>query len=151
MILSNLFLGSEPVIPISPWVGRLKIKEWMTPKHSKYRAATPAMKQSSSLRSLRKNCLRTYWPWTGNSALVTGLSTGHCTLRRHLHVMCLLDNTMCRKCEQMEKSSYCVLCECPALTGHGINIFGSAYLGPIDIGRASIKQVLALALSARLF
>jgi ribonuclease HI len=37
---SNPFLGSEPAIPISQCVGTLKIKEWMTRKHSKYTTAT---------------------------------------------------------------------------------------------------------------
>jgi hypothetical protein len=32
---SNLFLGPEPAIPVSPLVGGLKVKEWLTNKHYK--------------------------------------------------------------------------------------------------------------------
>jgi hypothetical protein len=43
---SNLLLGSEPAIPISPCVGSLKIKEWITKKHSKYTAVKLARRRS---------------------------------------------------------------------------------------------------------
>jgi hypothetical protein len=62
--------------------------------------------QSSSLTDLWKNRLVTYWPWTRQCWLVTGLLTGHCTLRQHLHIMRLTDNPICRKCRQDEESSY---------------------------------------------
>jgi hypothetical protein len=42
--LSNLFLSSEPAIPILPCVGRLKI-EWLKEIHSAYWAATPGMRE----------------------------------------------------------------------------------------------------------
>jgi hypothetical protein len=61
--------------------------------------------------------------------LVTGLLTAHCTLRQHLHVMSLLDNAICRKCGQ-EEESYHIVCQCPALAGHKMKIFGSAWVEP---------------------
>jgi hypothetical protein len=47
--------------------------------------------------------------------VVTGLLTGHSTLRRHLYVMGLTDSPFCRRCGAEEESSAHVLCECEAL------------------------------------
>jgi hypothetical protein len=59
--------------------------------------------------------------------------------------MRLSDNDVCRKCGQEEESSYHILCQCPALAVHRM-IFSSASVELIDIRRASIRQVLALAM-----
>jgi hypothetical protein len=143
---SNPFLGFEPAIPIPPCVSSLKIKEWLTKKHSKYTAATSGMRQSKLfterpseklsrdlLPSDRKQC-----------RLVTGLLTGHCTLREHLHVMCLLDNFTHRKCGQMKESPY-----------HILSVLASDWTQNTDlqlcIFMVSIKQVLAIVLRTGLF
>ena len=40
------------------------------------------------------------------SRVVTGLLTGHNTLRRHLHLLGLLDSPLCRKCGVGEETSH---------------------------------------------
>jgi hypothetical protein len=82
--------------------------------------------QNSSLKGLKRNWLETYWPWTGKQCrLVTGMSTGHCTLIQHIHVTGLRESAVCRKCEQ-EEDSY----QGPALAGHRLKIFGSPWVEP---------------------
>jgi len=49
------------------------------------------------------------------SRAVTGLLTGHNTLRRHLYLLWLLDSPMCRKCGVREETSVHILLECEAL------------------------------------
>jgi hypothetical protein len=49
------------------------------------------------------------------SRVVIGLLTGHNTLRRHFHIMGLVDSPLCRKCGAGEETSAHVLCECEAL------------------------------------
>jgi hypothetical protein len=49
------------------------------------------------------------------SRAVIGLLTGHNTLRRHLHIMGLSDNPICRKCGTGEEICVHILCECEAL------------------------------------
>jgi hypothetical protein len=68
----------------------------------------PSDKLSSDLKALdREKC-----------SIVTGLLTGHCTLRWHLHITTgLLESVMCRKCGQEEPSCH-ILCQCPALARH---------------------------------
>ena len=47
--------------------------------------------------------------------VVIGLLTGHDTLRRHLHIMGLCNEPMCRKCGTEEETSAHILCECETL------------------------------------
>jgi hypothetical protein len=59
---------------------------------------------------------------------VTGLLTGHYTLKWHIYVTGLSSNVIYRKCGQEEESSYHILRQCPALAGHRMKIFGPAWL-----------------------
>jgi len=53
--------------------------------------------------------------YTEPSRVVTGLLTGHNTLRRHRHLLWLLDSPSCRGCRVTEENSAHILCECEAL------------------------------------
>ena len=66
------------------------------------------------------------------SRAVTGLLTGHNTLRRHLHLIGLSDSPLCRRCEAERESSAHILCESEALVSHGHVHLGS-FLEPEDI------------------
>jgi hypothetical protein len=58
------------------------------------------------------------------SRIVTGLLTGHNTLRRHLYLLGLSNSPLCRWCEAGEETSAHVLCECDDLASRR-----HAYLG----------------------
>jgi len=45
------------------------------------------------------------------SRVVTGLLTGHNTLRRHPHVPGLVDSPLCRGCEVKGETSAHILCD----------------------------------------
>jgi hypothetical protein len=62
------FVCPEPAVPLSPCVGRFKVKQ----RHSKHWPTAPLARRTLSDELSRP---------------VTGLLTGHCTLRRHLHIM----------------------------------------------------------------
>jgi len=49
------------------------------------------------------------------SRVVTGLLTGHNTLRRHLYLLGLLDSPLCRGCGVKEETSAYIRCECESL------------------------------------
>jgi len=57
------------------------------------------------------------------SRVVIGLLTGHNTLRRHLYVMGLSDNPICRKCGTEEETSVRILRECKAIAASLIHIW----------------------------
>jgi len=65
--------------------------------------------------------------------VVTGLLTGHNTLRRHLHIMGLGNDPMCRKCGTEKETSVHILCECEALASLRHAYLGSFFLDPENI------------------
>ena len=67
------------------------------------------------------------------SRAVIGLLTGHSTLRRHLHIMGLSNNPICRKCGTEEETSVHILCEGEALASLRYTYLGSFILDPEDI------------------
>jgi hypothetical protein len=66
------------------------------------------------------------------SRVVTGLLTGHNTLRRHLHLLGLSDSLLCRMCGAEDETSVHILCEYEALASHRYVYLGS-FLEPEDI------------------
>ena len=66
------------------------------------------------------------------SRVLTGLM-GHNTLRRHHHLLGLLDSPLCRKCGVGEENSAHILCECEALASLRHAYLGSFFLEPEDI------------------
>jgi hypothetical protein len=89
----------------------------------------------------------------GKESVQTGnrIATGHCTLSCQLHVMCLLNNAMCRKCGQEDKSSYHMFWQCSSLTQHRMKILRPEWLELKYGNRASVTQVLYLPLRTGLF
>jgi len=67
------------------------------------------------------------------SRVVTGLLTGHNTLRRHLYLLGLLDSPLCRKCGVGEETSSHILCEFEALASLRHVYLGSFFLELEDI------------------
>ena len=64
---------------------------------------------------------------------VTGFHTEHNTLRRHLHLLGLLDSPLCRRCRAEEETSAHILCECEVLASLRHAYLGSYFLQPEDI------------------
>jgi hypothetical protein len=64
------------------------------------------------------------------SRVVTGLFTGYNTLRRHLHLLELLDTPLCRKSGVKEETSAHILCGCEALAALRDRYLGSFFFKP---------------------
>jgi hypothetical protein len=73
------------------------------------------------------------------SRVVKGLLTGHNTLRRHLHLMGLIDSPLYRKCAAEDETSVHILCQCEALAS-----LRHAYLGCFFLEPESINPLPAL-------
>jgi hypothetical protein len=67
------------------------------------------------------------------SRVVIDLLTGHNTLRRHLHIMGLSNNPICRKCGTEEETSVHIWCECEALASLRYTYLGSLFMDLEDI------------------
>ena len=75
------------------------------------------------------------------SRAVTGLLTGHNTLRRHLHLMGLSDSPLCRRIGAEDETSTHILCECEALPSVRHVYLGSFFLEPEDIKSISLGDI----------
>ena len=64
---------------------------------------------------------------------MTGLLTGHNTLRRYLHLLGLLDSPLRRRCGVREETSAHILCECEDVATLRHAYLGSFFLEPEDI------------------
>ena len=83
------------------------------------------------------------------SRVVTGLLTGHNTLRRHLYLLGLLDSPLCRKCGVKEETSAHILGESEALATLRRRYLGSFFLEPEDVQSISLGGNLELQQSYR--
>jgi len=75
------------------------------------------------------------------SRAVTGLLTGHYTLRRHLHLLGLMDSPLCRRYGVEKETSAHILCECEALASLRHAYLGSFSLEPEDIKSISLGAI----------
>jgi hypothetical protein len=75
------------------------------------------------------------------SRVVIGLLTGHNTLRRHLHLLGLVDSPLCRRCGVEEETLAHILCECEALTSLRHAYLGSFFLELEDIKSISLGAI----------
>jgi len=75
------------------------------------------------------------------SRAVTGLLTGHNTLRRHLHLLGLQDSPLYRRCGAEEETSAHILCECEALASLRHMYLGSFFFEPEDIENMSLVAI----------
>ena len=67
---------------------------------------------------------------------VTGLHTGHNTLRTHLHLMGISDSPLRGRCGAEEEISANILCECETLAS-----FRHAYLGSCFLDTGDVKSI----------
>jgi hypothetical protein len=74
------------------------------------------------------------------SRVVNGL-TEHNTLRRHLHLLGLLDNPLCTGCGVKEETSAHILCDCEVLASLRHRHLGSFFLEPQDLKSITLGAI----------
>src|SRR5215469_11232044 len=67
--------------------------------------------------------------------------TGHNTLRRHLHLMGMMDSPLCRKCGVEDETSAHILCRCEALASIRHAYLGSLFLESEDIQSPNLGAI----------
>ena len=77
-----------------------------------------------------------------NLRLVTDILTGHCQVRKHLHIMGLSESALCRGCEQEDETIEHILYDCPTLSFIRRFVFGEYRLTPADIREAPLGDVV---------
>jgi hypothetical protein len=114
---------------------RRKIQCWLNREHLvRWRGLAGTLREAEELisgpRMAAKTTLMSFN--RAQSRVVIGFLTGHSTLRRHLHIMGLMDSPLCRKCGAGEETSAHGLCECEALVTLRHIYVGSFFLDPED-------------------
>jgi hypothetical protein len=92
----------------------LSIKQWENKRLSFYWTSLTKLRQAKRLINpyANKNILSFS---KQNLRILTGLPTGHCTLRYHMGKLGLSDQSICRLCLEEEESSEQVMCNCEAV------------------------------------
>ncbi|KAL1446432.1 hypothetical protein WDU94_012296 [Cyamophila willieti] len=122
------FTGPEPVIGISKTEARSTVRRWVQRthqsywthisghRHSKVMMTGPSSKLTADILKLNRKQIR----------LVTGLITGHCGLRKHLHTMGIFRETpVCSLCGEEEETASHVIFDCNALLNWRVSLIGS--------------------------
>jgi hypothetical protein len=141
---AQCFFGPEPALGVCRSDIRKKLRCWLIRQHQ-----TIWHDLGNSLRQARE-LISGPCPGTRikllsfnrtQSRVVTGLLTGHNTLRRLVHLMGLTDSPSCRKCGFKEETSAHILCECEALAALRHRYLGSFFLEPEDIKIISLGAI----------
>ena len=117
-LCSGIF-GPEPALGVSRRDIQKRLSRWLikrhcaswsdfgnTPRQARELISEPSLGAKAKFLSFNRT----------QSRAVTGLLTGHNTLRRHLHLLGLLDTPLCRGCGVKEETSAHILCDCETLT-----------------------------------
>jgi hypothetical protein len=138
------FVGPEPAVGVSRQCIRSKIQCWMNRQHLvRWQGLVGTMRQAQEL-ILRPNTAARTALMSFNRAqsrVVIGPLNGHKTLRRHLHIMGLVDSPLCWKCGAGEETSAHVLCECEALATLRHIYLGSFFLDPENVRGLSLRAI----------
>jgi hypothetical protein len=134
------FLGPEPALEVSRREVQHRLNRWLVNQHRAAWRNLGALRQARELisgpdpgtKAKLMSFNRT------QSKAVVGLLTGHSTLRRHLHLLGLVDSPLCNRCGGKEETSAHILCECEALASLGQVHLGSFFLEPEDVENISV-------------
>jgi len=138
------FLGPEPALGVSRRDIQKRISRWLANQHwVQWRGLGNTHRQAQEL--IWRPCLGAKAKFLSfnrtQSRAVTGPLNGHNTLRRHLHLLGLLDSTLCKRCGDEEETSAHILCECEALASLRHAYLGSFFLEPKDIQSISLGAI----------
>lgn len=89
----------------------------------------------------RKRAKELLYPDRNNLRKAIGLLSGHC-LNRHLHLIGVCDDPICRICRKELETVKHVLCECEALSGVRFKYLDAHFIQASDISGIPIKVLL---------
>ena len=138
------FLGPKPALGVTRRDIQKKLSRWLVYQHwASWQSLGDTQRQAHELisgPSLGTKAKLLSFNRTQFRAVI-GLLTGHNTLRRHLHLLGLLDSPLCRKCGVKEETSAHILCECEALGSLRHVYLASFFLVPEDIKSISVGAI----------
>ena len=91
----------------------------------------PSTRQKELL-SLNRNNLRR----------AVGLFTGHCSLKRYLSIMGVINDPICRGCLYEEETSKHILCDCEVFSAHRYEHLGRHLIEPWELQDIPVRCLL---------
>ena len=92
----------------------------------------PSAKRAGELLNLSRNQLQ----------IMTGLLSGHCHLKGHLHKLVLVHSTECDRCKQASEMASHDRCDCEALAALRFKHLGQHFMKPGDLEEISVSRIL---------
>ena len=146
---SKRFIGPEPSCGIPYCLGKMEIQKWTIKAqnviwktssgmaHTKHFIDKVSRKITSQLLEMGRNRLR----------LTIGLITGHCELRKHLHLLKLVSSPTCRFCGEMDETPLHLLTDCKPLARKRLGWFSRPFPGTKVIADYPLAHTLNFIIS----
>lgn len=96
------------------------------------RLLRPSARYAKLLLELQKSDLR----------VITGILTGHCSLRYHLCKMGILDSGTCRFCDEADETSEHIICNCRVIVRQRHKYLEQVFLDPDQITNLAPKRIM---------
>jgi predicted Zn-ribbon and HTH transcriptional regulator len=147
------YVGPELALGVSRQDLRSKINRWLGNQHQRqWWNLGDSQQQARELISglFRGTRVRLLSFTRVQSRVVTELLTRHNILRRHLHIMRLMDSPLCRKCGAEVETSVHIVCRCEALASIRCAYLGSPFLEPEDIKSHTLGAIWCFSKAAGL-
>lgn len=138
------FINPLPFCGIPLASAKLAIKDWMYTQMQIYWDNTQGNR-------FAKKLLSNHSPQRSNQILgmnrekvrtLTGILTGHCNLKKHLHLIGISPDDLCRMCHEDEESMEHVLCHCEGLARTRLHHLGSGFINLTQLTEISLKSLL---------
>jgi len=131
------FLGPEPALEVSRRDLEKRLGRWLVNQHwARWRGLGDNQRQAREFISGPNLGTRAKFITFNRteSRVVTGLLRGHNTLRRHLHLLGLLDSPLCRKCGVGEETSAHILLSARLWPHSGMCTWAPSFWSPRILG-----------------
>jgi len=150
---SEPFISPEPILPISYSMIKSSIGNWAQKQSDVYWELMNTCRQtkmflehrskarSRELLNLPRILLHT----------VTEIITGHNTLSRHMNIMGLNNDPLCKHCEGEQETSLHFISQCSYYVTTRMSIWGKPVLDPDDMKRIRVKNLARFILKSRGF
>lgn len=143
---NTAYIGPEPVLCTPLCLIKAEIKSWRENEQRKYwsqssglrysKLTTPEIskEKSKDLMALSRNSLRH----------AIGLLTGHCHLNGHLAKIGVIENNLCRLCNEEIETAQHIICECEAIGRKRFQILGTAMVHTANIRQIKVGDMLKI-------
>ena len=149
---SMSFVGPEPFCGVAKAITKAVTKKWLTNKSLEWWKNSPGQRQAKKFITEHSPKFTADLISKDRKSVkaVVGLLTGHCKLNRHLKLMGLAEEAMCRFCKSQEETAEHILCQCDSLAYVRFLVLGDVKPQARSYMEGSISRLLDFVKRVRL-